>query len=310
MEASSSTNNANKYENFKSENSIEVISQSYVNCQVSLTVEQASRLVAQQIMEQILPESRLMKSVGKDTNIKEAVSKATSSTAAKTSHRLYPGQAWAVAMENFGREVLLPYFLANSPEDCHPSTLDHDRIFYASLLAFREVMVQNADTLFVFPEPLQGHSSSCEATSKEQNNVPPTANPEMKKDDANKRDDELEDEYNHLKWVMATSIVLGACQASGRDDSIVMELMLNDFPQIQHHYDNWMADLSSRKIRTIDGTTLSSAESMAWRISQFLALRSLLANQKSNASSMSTKVPEPTACWISVIESIPSNFMK
>jgi hypothetical protein len=319
---------------------IEVVSESYVNCQTTLMVQQASRLVGQQIMEQILiPEGtrKIQSERGKDTHM--MMPDVVSGTS-KTPQKVYPaGQILAVVLENFGQEVLLPYFLARAAnEDCcrHPSTLDHDRIFYATLLAFQEILVQNADTFFVLPESLQmtvsssSSSSSPSNSSRESTGIQKPNNivEKMNNNDSKTSVCELEEDYNHLKWVMATSIVLGACQASGRDDAVFMDLLVNTVPQIhnddddhhhhhqkqnqqqqQQHYDELIAELSSyTKVRTMAGTILSSAETMAWKISQLLALRSLRA--KKQQGQLSTNIPEPTACWISVVESIPSSFTK
>jgi hypothetical protein len=212
------------------------VQESHVNCNSTFQVHKAARLVSQNL--RLFPEAS-------------------------------PGvhlQA-AVAVENFGRKVFLPYILAQAHDE---SIEDQDRVFYATLLALREVLAQNADTFFQLPS--------------------------TQRDDADQSEEDLEEENAHAKLLMSTTICMAACQAAGKDDELLLEFIQEDFKA-----DRVGPDVN---LRTPHGKSIPPEESLAYKVGYNMAL------EKRAKGSERVSLPEPTACWMSVVEQIPAALKK
>lgn len=223
---------------------IHALQQCEVNCDVTIQVRQATRLVSQHL--------RLFRELSPGIHLQAAA-----------------------AIESFGRCVFMPYILAEA--NGGPISMEQDeeggRIFYATLLALREVLAQNADKFFALP-----------ATT-------PT---EGVNDTLSEKD--LNEEQTHGKMLIATAIVMAACKAAGRDEDKLMTYMQDDFPADR-------ADLVVN-LRTPQGNTLPPEETLAWKVGFNLA-------QAKRATSMEQGVlPEPTACWMSMVEQIPASVKR
>jgi hypothetical protein len=159
-----------------------------------------------------------------------------------------PQQA-AIAVEKFGQEIYLPYVLA-----AHGDTkgMDHDRIFYSTLLALRQVIALNASRLLDLP--------------------PAITEPE---------------ESFLIQLVMATTIVLAACDAAGKDSKALLEYIEQGQPEVPE----------MQQFITPQGKTVKRELALAIRLSQRLSKKDAI-------------VPMPTACWIAVIEKVPPALSK
>jgi len=220
------------FDNRNGKNKVVETKESYLNCIPTHQVEMASRLVGQMLRH--WPESS-------------------------------PGmhlQA-AVTIEKFGRQVFLPYIVThlNHSELNKKKTMNHDRIFYATLLAFREVLAQNASTFFAVPSF---------------GGKPGTLYPS--KDNKNRE--------IFVKLMMATTIVMHACEAAGRNTKLLLDLIENDnFPEAKPF----------GKLLSPNGRVKGMEESLAWKVGFNLAQR-----ERRKAF-----LPTPTSCWIFIVESIP-----
>ena len=214
---------------------IHALHQSHVNCDSTIPVRQASRLVAQHL--------RLFRELSPGIHLQAAV-----------------------AIESFGRNVFMPYILAEANGE---PIQDHGRIFYATLLALREVLAQNADKFFQLPTPERASDLSVE---------------------------DLNEEEAHGKVLIATAIVMAACRAAGRDEDVLMEYLQDDFPA-----DRAGLDVT---LKSPHGKPVPPEETVAWKVGYNLA-------QAKRATSMEQcAVPEPTACWMSMVEQIPASLKR
>ena len=214
-----------------------------------MQVHQASRLVAQQL--------RLAPEVSPSSHLQAAV-----------------------AVEHFGRQVFLPYILAQqqalAPNSRKPPKKESDRIFYATLLALREVLAQNAERFFLLP-----------AASDSDDNL-------LSKDD-------IEEEKAYTKLLLATAIVMAACQAAGKDEDFLSNAILkDDFPADR------MTPSVTLRTPSAGGTPPTNEHSVMFKAGFNVALdkRAVAAKQ------LRTSIPEPTACWVPVVEEIPAAVLK
>mmetsp|Transcript_16650 Transcript_16650/g.27599 ORF Transcript_16650/g.27599 Transcript_16650/m.27599 type:complete len:360 (-) Transcript_16650:1677-2756(-) len=226
----------------------------HVNCIPTYAVHKASRLVAQNL--RLFPEAS-------------------------------PGvhlQA-AVAIETFGKQVFLPYILAarsvkeqeqQSLSNRNHTTLilDDDRIFYATLMALREVLAQNAHTFFQLSTP-------SEETSLE-----------------NIADNEEEQVY--AKLLMATTIVIAACMAADKDVETLMETVKEgEMPAPRAR--------SSSYCKTPDNKIKQRQDALTWKVGYNVAhtMRS-----KRHETDHRVSLPKPTAVYMSIVEQIPAAIKK
>jgi hypothetical protein len=233
--------------------SIKKVEHSHVNCVPTFAVRQASRLVAQNL--RLFPEAS-------------------------------PGvhlQA-AVAIENFGTEVILPNMLAAhgrvSNKKTHPAKvpeeIDHNRVFYASLLSLREILAQNAHAFFRISAP-SGEVSTTQ-------------------------DEDEKEEQTYAKLLMATTIIIAACHAADKDVDVLLQAVeqSDDMPAPRA--------LHSWHCKTPDkGPGKRKEEALAWKVGYNLA-QAIREKRKELDHRMS--LPKPTAVYMSVVEQIPAAIKK
>lgn len=222
----------------------------HVNCIPTYAVHQASRLVAQNL--RLFPEAS-------------------------------PGvhlQA-AVAIETFGKKVFLPYIqAAHSRQQTAarnsraPLEMNHDRVFYATLLALREVLAQNAHTFFQFSTPSEETSSKDVADDQE--------------------------EQDYAKILMATTIVISACQAAGKNvESLLEAVEVGDMPAPRAQQ-SWSCRMPNNKMKHRE-------DALAWKVGYNMA-HSLRVKQ--NEADHRVALPKPTAVYMSIVEQIPAAIKK
>ena len=199
----------------------------------------------------------------------------------------------AVVLEHFGRQVFLPYILAQQQQQQQQQAVTtpsarariDERIFYATLLALREVLAQNAEQFFTLP------------TVRDQSDDPLSQ-------------EDIEEEEAYGKLLLATAIVMAACQDAGKDEHLLFQYMLNDnFPAVRA---TPRMTLRTPSASAADGTTtavggggvLGEKEAVAFKAGYNVALAKRAAAAKENR----TSIPEPTACWVSVVEEIPATL--
>ena len=154
----------------------------------------------------------------------------------------------------------------------------NDRIFYATLLALREVLAQNAERFFALPKV------------RDDNNDDGLSNEDIEEEDA------------FGKLMLATSIVLAACQNAGKDEDLLLKYIQDDdFPADRATHLTSLQALSGGSV-VVPG----DEESVAFKVGYNVAL----AKRAAAARQIRTSIPEVTACWMSVVEEIPSNMKK
>lgn len=186
----------------------------------------------------------------------------------------------AVVVEHFGRQVFLPYILAQQQALAPKSRLsskENDRIFYATLLALHEVLAQNAEKFFTLPE------TACD------------------NDENQLSSEDVEEEKTFAKVLLANSIVIAACQAAGKDENFLMNSILHDdFPADR------MTPSVTLRTPSADATTPTNEEAVMFKAAFNVALEKRAEAAKQHRMS----IPEPTACWVPVVEDIPAVLTK
>jgi len=213
-----------------------VCDQARVKCMPTHQVEMASRLVGQ--MLKVWPEA------APGTHLQVAAS-----------------------LEKFARQVFFPYLVVHQTDPTKP--MDQTRVFYATLLALREVLAQNGSKIFKIPS-YQGS---------------PIEKSLFHSDD--------EDERDFLKLMMATTVVMNACEAAGMDSKAFMDVIEEDnFPIAKPFGNTVPVEPNGRK--------KGEYEAMAWKIGYNYA-------QKKRQGAV---LPLPTSCWISIVEEIPKDKLE
>lgn len=176
----------------------------------------------------------------------------------------------AASLEQFATQVFLPYIVAyynhQKPITAKARTIVQNRIFYATLLVMREVLAQNARAIFRIPK-------YDEASDPHQQL-------------SNQRD--LIDESEFISLLMATTVVMNACEAAGNDPQELLDLVEKD---------NFPIAKPFAKIVQQNGKTMGENEALAWKVGYNLAQKK---RQKQD-----TTLPAPTSCYISIVEQIP-----
>lgn len=234
----------------KVQNTIKQAKQGHINCIPTWHVHSAARIVAQTL--RLWPEAS-------------------------------PGvhlQA-AVTVENFAKQIFLPYIVAEAGGE---RIEDGDRVFYATLMALREVLAQNADAIFQIHTPSSDNDDDEGGEKKEP--IPESDNQEEK---------------DYARLLMATMVVVTACESAGKDPERVLELIREQdaaFPADRAH-DIW-------KPKAPDGKVKYHEEALAWKVGYNMAHRDRAQRQENYRAAL----PKPTACWMAVVEQIPAALKK
>jgi len=196
---------------------------------------------------------------------------------------------FACVVEEFAKEMILPSFMVAGVNECKESL---DRIFIGTLIALREVLMLNSDSIFFI-----SRSESSNSTQRAKN--------QRKK---------------FQSYVLATGLVAAAIGRLDNDADAMIESFKKAIEEYDRSHESFSKHLHKLDSRTAgirpDGKYLSKEENTAWRIAYNNAREDhplvKYGNLNENHSFLTSprprlSIPKPTACSVFMVQQNSTN---